>query len=184
MRLEDREASALHTLRTMIVNSAQSDAVLSASPDADDGPAPAQLARKYRAYYSARAAIEWVDGHRLAVGYDLELLGTEESHAGASSPGCLTCEAVWKALRQIALASLPEASERESLWTIDPFDRALHVAPTSERTPRDDVRLTLELRHKGEVFEPVDGCEDACLRDMIAALRALGVQKERWVEPL
>ncbi len=114
------------------------------------------------------------DGELYPVGYDLELLGVHDHPSHAPHPGCDECRLVFRALREIAKAIIPDA-DTESRYEVAMFDRALHHAP--KRDLRPEVRLTISILHREGYSRPLDDCEVRCLRRMKKALVALGVRE-------
>ena len=141
------------------------------------------VVREHRVVFHVSPAVEFVAGERMNVGFDVELLGAHPPGARGVLPGCEHCRGVWNDLRRVADAVRPEADERLSYTAIPDFDRAIHTTPTREPVVRDDVRLTISIRHKNDYSTPIDQCEEGCLRDVVGALRELGAQENRWRPP-
>jgi hypothetical protein len=141
-----------------------------------------ELVLRYRVTYDIRPAHTALPDRLLTIGYDVELLGTHPPGSRVLAPGCPLCVEVWRALRRIALAVLPSDTHRISRYELEPFDRALHM-DMGARDHREDVVLPVEVRHKEGYNEPADVCEERCLHEITADLRALGVQSGRWREP-
>lgn len=142
-----------------------------------------QLVRKHRVVYQVFPASEMVEDERVHVGYDVDILGAHEPHSRGLLPGCHRCRAVWDDLYRIGEAVHPPDDGRVTEHGVAMFDHVLHTRPASDTVGRDEVRLTLTLRHKGNYFASIDECEDRCLREVIAALRNLGAQESVWREP-
>lgn len=144
------------------------------------------LVARHMVVFEARPAYQMVEGHRAAIGYDVELAGTHSEavlhgEEPAPWPGCERCIAVFADLEQIANAVLPP-SDRPSRYEVGRFRPSLSYdrKRQSPRVVRPDVILTIEIRHREGFLEPTDPCEDHCLSDITRALRSLGVQEGTW----
>ena len=49
-----------------------------------------------------------------------------------------------------------------------------------QRADRPDVRLTIQILHRDHWDQPIDECEERCLKDMEQALRELGACEGAW----
>jgi hypothetical protein len=146
-----------------------------------------QLIAKHKVVFEIRPTYVIYEGERLQVGFDVELYGTHsqavlEGREEQPIPGCERCEQVWKDLREIATAALPP-DDRPTGYYVESFDHSLRYSPKRRaRTGRDrpDVELLIEVRHREGFNRDVDPCESKCVQDIVAALRALGVQERTW----
>jgi hypothetical protein len=136
----------------------------------------ADLVQRHKVVYDVRLALSVYTGERQIVGYDIELRGTHEPGTERVTAGCSACETVWMDLRRIADAVLPKEI-RLSEYEMPVFDHALHE---DLRARRQDVQLTIEIRHREDYNRPLDECEERCLREIVAKLRALGAQERQW----
>lgn len=144
---------------------------------------------KHKVVFELRPAYAIVDGQRRQVGFDVELCGTHGQGVLDGSepqpvPGCERCLAVFHDLVEIAKAVLPP-SDRPTGYYVAPFDHSLHYfkkrRPSANRD-RPDVMLTVEVRHREGFDRDIDPCESRCVQEIIAGLRALGVQEGTWNE--
>jgi hypothetical protein len=133
------------------------------------------LVLRHKLVYDVRPASSIYTGERQVVGYDIELRGTHEPGTERVTAGCAACETVWMDLRRIADAVLPKEI-RPSDYEMPVFDHALHEASRG----REDVQLTIEIRHREDYNRPLDECEERCLHEIVAKLRALGAQERQW----
>ena len=140
-----------------------------------------ELVRQHRVVYEVSAAEEMVGDRRCKIGFDVTLSGTHGAEVHAPLPGCEQCVDVWDRLQRIAQAVLP-APGRQSVYLFRVFDRALHSSPV--RMNRNDVELVIQIRHQRGFLEPVDRCEEECLKDLLSALKQLGVPEAKWKESL
>ncbi|MGE0883410.1 MAG: hypothetical protein AB7P14_07705 [Blastocatellales bacterium] len=118
-----------------------------------------------------------VNGQLVKVGFDLELEGTHEHPGSEVLPGCLHCQEVYQDLQRIAAWIMP-TEERPTTYEIQPFDRAIHYAP--KRKMRSEVSLNIKIIHRHGFDQPVDDCEQMCLKEMRRKLAELGVKEGAW----
>ena len=116
-------------------------------------------------------------GGKVAIGYELDLIGTHDHPEHPPKPGCDECRPVREALMLIARSILP-ADDRPSRYAIAPFDTAIHFSP--RRKMRKDVVLAIDIVHRGAFDGPIDECETRCLREMKEKLKELGARPDQW----
>lgn len=116
-------------------------------------------------------------GGKVAIGYELDLIGTHDHPENPPKPGCDECQPVREALMLIARSILP-SDDRPSRYAIEPFDTAIHFSP--RRKMRKDVVLAIDIVHRGTFDGPIDACETRCLREMKEKLKELGARPEHW----
>lgn len=132
------------------------------------------LIRRHKVVYDVRPALSVFTGKRTTIGYDVELRGTHEPKVGRVTAGCEACRAVWNDLKRIADAVVPH-EVRPSEYVVPAFDHSLR-----EVGGREDVQLTIEIRHREDYNRPLDECENRCVHEIVGNLRALGAQERRW----
>ena len=110
------------------------------------------------------------NGDRVMVGFDLELYGTHEHGKTSLSPGCRLCEETYADLRHLAESILPK-EQRPSTYEIPPFDASLHESAGGVF----EVVAAIRIEHRHGFFDPVDACEERCLKEMCQKLTDLGV---------
>ena len=137
-----------------------------------------ELVLRHKVVYEVRPALSFYTGERITVGYDIDLRGTHEPGIERVIAGCGECEKVWMDLKEIAEAVLP-TEFRPSDYQMPAFDHALREDP---RSRREDVQLTIAIRHREDYNRPLDECEERCMHEMVAKLRALGAQERQWSE--
>lgn len=116
-------------------------------------------------------------GGKVAIGYELDLIGTHDHPQHPASPGCGECTPVRRALLAIAAAILPP-NDRESHYAIEPFTAAISFSP--RRKMRKDVTLAIDILHRDRFDLPTDACEMRCLREMKEKLKELGARPDHW----
>lgn len=131
-----------------------------------------ELIRRHQVCYEVWPENLVVNGQLIKVGFVLELEGTHEHPGSEVQPGCQQCQEVFRALQRIAEWIMPTEA-RPTTYEIQPFDRALRYAPKRKRRP--EVSLTIKVIHRQGFDQPVDECEELCLREMRLKLAELGV---------
>lgn len=134
----------------------------------------AKLVEKHTVKYEVWRHWEIYDGKRVLVGFDLELHGTHDHGHTSLTPGCEHCQSTYRDLRSLAERVLP-TEERPTGYDIEPFDNALH----SEARGPDEVVLVVRIHHRKSYFDPIDDCEERCLKEMEDRLRSFGAQGRR-----
>ena len=139
------------------------------------------IARKHQVCYEVWAERSVAEEHKILIGYELRLCGTN-SHVAAKGkqavPGCEFCHSTYEDLKEIAEWILPR-EERPSRYEIGGFDRALHIAPRS-RHSRSEVVVHLHIMHRTDFNREVDECENRCLKEMKDRLKQLGIHEGYW----
>ena len=116
-------------------------------------------------------------GGKVAIGYELDLIGTHDHPQHPPSPGCDECTPVRRALLAIAAAILPP-NDRASRYGMEPFETAIHFSP--RRKMRKDIVLAIDIVHRDRFDLPIDACEMRCLREMKEKLKELGARPDQW----
>ena len=116
-------------------------------------------------------------GGKIAVGYELDLIGTHDHPAHPAIAGCIECRPVYLALVTLAQAIMPP-NGRASRYVIEPYDVALHFSP--RRKMRKDVIVAVDIVHRQQFDRSVDECEIGCLHEMQEKLKALGAKPYQW----
>jgi len=111
------------------------------------------------------------------IGFDLELFGTPECGNEHMMPGCQHCQRVEAALEEIANWIMQrESSSCTHMVCAD--GASLSYAPVRANRPDVDVRVFIGHRHDWD--QPMDECEERCLKDIEQALTELGACKGGW----
>jgi hypothetical protein len=111
------------------------------------------------------------------IGFSLELYGTPESGAKSVSPGYDHCPGVQSSLEQIARWILPR-EEFQCMYEIRTEPQSLIYSRI--RADRPDVRLTITIFHRNNWDQPIDECEEYCLKEMERALHEVGACEGAW----
>ncbi|HVW86513.1 MAG TPA: hypothetical protein VHB50_17625 [Bryobacteraceae bacterium] len=133
-----------------------------------------EIVAKHTVCYEVYAHERMVRDTRVKTSFDLELYGTHRYGETRLSPGCGVCRDTYDDLKRIALWIMPK-DERPSVYEILPFDAALHES--TKRNLRPEVLLTIRIRHRVGLDQPIDACEERCLDEMRARLALLGVRQ-------
>jgi hypothetical protein len=141
------------------------------------------LVHEHRVTFESAPAVEPNGADLVTVGYDVLLAGAHPAHDRDALPGCSRCRAIWSDLLRLAEAVRPRDDERSSSTLPRSFDAALHTRPGVGSAERDEVLLTLCVRHRRDPFAAIDACEEVCKREIVRDLRALGAQEGRWQIP-
>jgi hypothetical protein len=142
-----------------------------------------EIARDHEVCYEVFPEWSIAEGRKLKIGFELELCGVNRhalDHECHPVPGCAYCSKTYDEMQNIAAWILPK-EERPSRYEIEPFDRALHIAP-AKRSRRSEVVLRIVIMHRRDFNRPVDDCEDRCLTEMRQRLSALGIRQDVWRE--
>lgn len=116
-------------------------------------------------------------GRNRTVGYELSLSGIHTAGAGEPMPGCRLCKEVFEDLRRVARFIIPR-EERPSIHEISMYDAA--IRRSRERHHRPEVSLSIKILHRHGFENPIDACEQRCLREMENRLRTLGACQGEW----
>lgn len=135
------------------------------------------LIHKHKVCYEVWPENLVAEGKLVKVGFDLELEGTHEHPGSEVLPGCLHCQEVYRDLQRLAAWIMP-TEERPTTYEVQPFDRAIHYAP--KREMRSEVSLNIKIIHRHGFDQPVDDCEQMCLKEMRRKLAELGVKEGAW----
>jgi hypothetical protein len=129
---------------------------------------------KHTVRYQIWPRYEFCEGKRVMVGFDLELYGTHDHGKTTLSPGCHLCQETFADLERIAQFILPK-DERPPRYDIPPFDPSLHSSPKGTF----EVVLAIRIGHREKFFDPIDRCDEQCLKEMQDRLAELGVRGSR-----
>ena len=133
----------------------------------------AEFIRRHRVHYEVVPDVVAEPDARTTVGFVIRLFAIHDKGARAL-PGCVKCVDLLDGLRCLAQSLLPP-EERSTLTTIEPFDPILY--DSKEVPGADEVALALRLSHRDHYEQPVDACEERCLKEMRHRLKALGVRE-------
>lgn len=133
----------------------------------------ARIAQARQVHFDVEPEIVIRGSERVRVGFQVNLWAVHVKGARAM-PGCPKCWELLEDLRRIAEDVVP-TGERPSRTELVPFRPALYesgVVPGA-----DEVTVTIRLIHREGYERPVDACEERCLKEIRARLRALGIRE-------
>jgi len=133
----------------------------------------AESSRARQVHFDVEPEIVIRGSERVKVGFQVHLWAVHPKGARAL-PGCPKCWDLVEDLRRLAEEVVP-AEERSSRTELVPFRPALYdsrVVPGA-----DEVSVTIRLIHREGYERPIDECEERCLKEIRARLRALGIQE-------
>lgn len=136
-------------------------------------PGLRDLVRRHKVHYEVAPEIFFRGTEPLKVGFEVRLWAVHEKGAKAL-PGCEKCLELASVLRDIAEWLVPPEG-RPTRIEIEPFEPALYsssVAPGA-----DEVAIAIRLVHREGYDQPIDPCEERCLKEIRARLKALGAQE-------
>jgi len=111
------------------------------------------------------------------IGFSLELCGTPELGDENVSPGCHHCRRVQSALKEIADWILPREDGR-CVYEVQMEPQSLSYSRV--RAYRPDVRVTIQILHRNNWDQPIDECEECCLKEMERALHEIRACEGAW----
>lgn len=132
------------------------------------------MAQRHHVCYEVWPHYASVDGLKVQVGFNVELCAAQGSHAEHLTPCGRPSLETFDDLRQIARYILPE-NGNDAEFEILPYDHGVHESP--KRGFRPEVVLSLQILHRHGFNQPVDPCEERCLRQMENRLKQLAVRK-------
>ncbi len=133
-----------------------------------------QFIETHQVSWNVQPLTEILRGNRANVGFELELVANHEVLPRPPKPGCPDCQKLFRGLAEVAQQILPR-EKRQSRYEIQPFDHSLHLDPAHRLQP--EVVLKIRVLHRSDYFQPIDACEDRCLKEMEASLKKLGARK-------
>jgi hypothetical protein len=131
----------------------------------------AEIARAHRVHFDVEPEVVMRGADRVKVGFQVNLWAVHPKGSRAL-PGCPKCWDLVEDLRRIAEEVVP-SDDRPSRTELAPFRPALYesrVVPDS-----DEVSVTIRLLHRDGYDNPVDRCEERCLKEIRSRLIALGI---------
>lgn len=135
------------------------------------------LVEAHQVCYEVWAEFLMVSGERRKVGFELQLFGVHDHPEEQVTAGCRHCSHTYRDLLQIAEWIMPKET-RPSRYDVEPFDYSLRETP--KRKFRPEVALSVKILHRHGFDQPVDECEERCLKEMRQSLAELGVPQGEW----
>jgi hypothetical protein len=129
------------------------------------------LARRLHAHYDVQPEVVIRGSERVKVGFEVRLWAVHPKGARAL-PGCPKCLDLVPELERIANWALPR-EERPTRAHMEPFRAALYDSPVVPGS--DEISLSLRLVHRDGYDQPIDACEERCLKEIRSKLREIGV---------
>jgi hypothetical protein len=110
---------------------------------------------------------------RVRIGFEVRLWAVHARGARAL-PGCDKCLDLVAELRRLAEWAIP-SEHRPTRIEIEPFRPALYES--QEVAGADEIALCIRLAHREGWDQPIDACEERCLKDIRQRLRSAGVRE-------
>lgn len=145
----------------------------STSPAAEPD-ALGELVRQHRMRWRASREEAVIGGEIRAIGLKLELSAIHAHLLHAPMPGCSECRPVIAALERVIDAVLPKEHRRSHYEVVIPVAKLEYPS-----TGQPEITATVTVLHNENVNDPIDECENRCLVEVIAKLRALGASEGR-----
>jgi hypothetical protein len=125
----------------------------------------AELIQHHQICYEVWPEWAMVDGRRVQIGFEVDLCAAARDEPDPSQ---------FEQLKELA-ASVLTGDQSTTDFEILPFDNSVHESP--RRGFRPEVVLGVQILHKHGSEQPVDDCEQQCLRDLEHRLRKLGIPR-------
>ena len=135
------------------------------------------LVQRFRVCWEVDPESASVNNELRKIGFSLQLFGTNELGTDDISPGGERCIVIQSALKTIIHSILPK-DERLSKYEVTVDSQSLSYS--HQRGDRPDVGATIRILHRGPWDEPIDDCQERCLKDMQQALGELGAFEGAW----
>jgi len=135
------------------------------------------LVRRFRVCWEVDPESASVNNELRKIGFSLQLFGTNELGTDNISPGSESCIVVQSALKRI-IHSILHKDERLSRYEVTIDSQSLSYS--NQRGNRPDAGANIRILHRDAWDQPIDDCEERCLKDMEQALGELGASKGAW----
>ena len=132
------------------------------------------LVQKYQVCWEVQPELVVTKTHLVQIGYQVELAGPLAENTVPSDRARFE---VYNALHKIAEWVVSENKHPSARFEIEPFESAVHYS--SLRHCRLDVILNLKILHRCGL-DPVDECEQDCLKAIQERLAFLGAHRGCW----
>ena len=132
------------------------------------------LVRQHQVCWEVLPEVIVTDSHLVQIGYQVELAGIVNEH---TIPGHSGRREVYSALHKIADWVVSENKHMSARFEIQPFESSVQYSAL--RHCRPDVILKLKILHRCGL-DPVDECEQDCLKAIQERLASLGVHRGCW----
>ena len=133
----------------------------------------AGFAREHHVHFEVQPDVLVRDGERVKIGFEIRLWAVHARGARAL-PGCEKCLDLAAELRRLAEWSVP-SEHRATRFEIEPFHPALYES--REVTGADEIAVCIRLAHREGWDQPIDACEERCLKEIRHRLRSAGARE-------
>lgn len=133
----------------------------------------AEFVRAHHVHFDVSPEVAFGKEERWTVGFLVRLWAVHDK-GDTALPGCPKCVHLVEDLRRLAESVCPHEL-RPTQSEIPPFERALY--DSKEVPGADEVAVTIRLTHRENYAAPVDACEERCLREIRAGLKAAGARE-------
>lgn len=133
----------------------------------------AAFVREHHVHYDVEPDVLVRASDRVKVGFEVRLWAVHPRGTRAL-PGCGKCRDLVSELIRVAEWAIP-SERRPTLIEIEPFHPALY--DSREVAGADEVALSIRLAHREGWDQPIDACEERCLKEIRQRLRAIGVRE-------
>jgi len=140
-----------------------------------DGELPelAAFAREHHVHFEVQPDVLVRTSERVKIGFEIRLWAVHARGAHAL-PGCAKCRDLATELRRLAEWAVP-SEHRPTRIEIEPFHPALY--DSREVTGADEIALCIRLAHREGWDQPIDACEERCLKEIRQRLRSAGARE-------
>lgn len=136
-----------------------------------------EFVRQHKVTWGAQPLTAMNGPERVQVGHELELRAHHDADGVHSSMECSNCAELYLQLKKLAETALP-CPDQSTRVEIGPFDGSLRLDPSEGLQPR--VVLRIQILHSDDYFQPIDDCQNRCLKEIEDRLAVFGVQHGHW----
>ncbi len=129
--------------------------------------------REHHVHFDVEPEVIVRANDRVKVGFVVRLWAVHGLGARAL-PGCDKCRPLVLELRRLAAWAIP-SERRPTAIEIEPFHPALY--DSHEVPGADEVGISIRLAHRDGWDQPIDACEERCLKEFRKRLRAIGARE-------
>lgn len=140
-------------------------------PDMDAFEDLRAIARRHHVHFEVSPEIHVEGSVRTKVGFLVRVWSVHDRGAHAM-PGCDRCRDLLRELERIVQWVIPP-EERPTRVQLESTGPALY--DSREVPGADEVAINIRLTHRETYANPIDACEERCLRQIRERLRWLGV---------
>ena len=133
----------------------------------------AAFAREHHVHFEVQPDVLVRTGERVKIGFEIRVWALHARGARAL-PGCEKCRDLAGELRRFTEWAVP-SEHRPTRIEIEPFHPALYES--REVTGADEIALSIRLAHREGWDQPIDACEERCLKEIRLRLRSAGARE-------